>query len=372
MQIQCTKKLLEQLKTVDIIQDSSIAVDETSIFSWHANFVTINRHKSVILVNNQNRYVILLYKISKKDLKNIAELILDSIKKAFKAEGIRNEIIDRYLSEAKALVYTKSSSRSILSTLNSVEQEAWYSAEKFLDGQVSQPYFSLVMGDALRKIDGEYYKPIELLLEYLKIYLVDKESVLAVKSYQLMIRMDLEDYNVWRRIIVPEDITFRALHHAIQIVFDWKDYHIHIFDVFDGAEQVAYIGSTEECFDFSDLIECSIILDNKVFLGEYLPENYRVVYHYDSGDNWTHDIIVEKVMEDYPRRETICLGGEGERPPEDVGGESGYDEYLKVISDPKNPDYNFMVDWAIDQKAEEFNLDYVNARLKYNIYRLFD
>jgi len=371
MQIQCTKKLLEQLKTVNIIPDSNVAVDEKSIFSWHANFVTINRHKSIILVNNHNRYVILLYKISKKDMKNISELISNAIKKAFSTEGIRNDIIDRYLSEAKAVVYTKYSSRSILSTMNSVEDEAWYYEEEFLVGQVSQPYFSQVMGDALRKIDGEYYKPIELLLEYLKGYIVDKESVLSVKSYQLMIRMDLEDYNVWRRIIVPEDITFRALHHAIQIVFDWRDCHIHNFEVFQGTAQVAYIGSDEDCYEYSNFMEFSIVLDNKVFLGEYSPEKYNIVYHYDSGDNWTHDIVFEKVIEDYSKKETICLGGEGERPPEDVGGEGGYDEYLKVISDPKHPDYNFMIDRAIDQKAKEFDLENINVRLKHNIYKLF-
>ena len=74
MQIQCTKKLLDLLDTVSIKSDNNMLVDDTSMFSWHANYVVINRHKSIILVNNNNRYTILLYKITKKELKRMSEL----------------------------------------------------------------------------------------------------------------------------------------------------------------------------------------------------------------------------------------------------------------------------------------------------------
>ena len=47
----------------------------------------------------------------------------------------------------------------------------------------------------------------------------------------------------------------------------------------------------------------------------------RLTYEYDFGDNWQHDLLVEKIQPaekgtQYP----ICMEGAGDCPPEDVGG----------------------------------------------------
>lgn len=34
---------------------------------------------------------------------------------------------------------------------------------------------------------------------------------------------------VWRRIVLPEHISFYDLHRIIQIVFEWDNYHLHEF-----------------------------------------------------------------------------------------------------------------------------------------------
>jgi hypothetical protein len=34
------------------------------------------------------------------------------------------------------------------------------------------------------------------------------------------------------------------------------------------------------------------------------------------------------------------------RPPEDVGGKSGYENFLGIISDPKDPIYHEMLTWC--------------------------
>ena len=36
---------------------------------------------------------------------------------------------------------------------------------------------------------------------------------------------------VWRRVIVPDQITFFELHKIIQILFDWDDVHLHGFHI---------------------------------------------------------------------------------------------------------------------------------------------
>jgi hypothetical protein len=58
-----------------------------------------------------------------------------------------------------------------------------------------------------------------------------------------------------------------------------------------------------------------------------LGPNDRVRYTYDFGDNWEHDIVLEKVMEpDANDGRPMLLTGKGACPPEDCGGPWGYAE----------------------------------------------
>ena len=63
MLVQCTKKLLDELKVKPQPHG-----EEDPLFSWHANFITLNRRKTVVLVNDQNRYVIVLHGVKGKGL----------------------------------------------------------------------------------------------------------------------------------------------------------------------------------------------------------------------------------------------------------------------------------------------------------------
>lgn len=55
----------------------------------------------------------------------------------------------------------------------------------------------------------------------------------------------LEDTHppVWRRVLVPEKITFQELHDIIQILFGWRNMHLHDFRI--PAEQIV-IDAEEE------------------------------------------------------------------------------------------------------------------------------
>ena len=60
-------------------------------------------------------------------------------------------------------------------------------------------------------------------------------------------------------------------------------------------------------------------------------------YVYDYGDDWRHKVKVEKIVTlDAPIDTGVCIGGESARPPEDVGGPSGYGEFLAALADPKH------------------------------------
>ncbi|MDP4552619.1 hypothetical protein Q9251_17205 [Alkalihalobacillus macyae] len=47
-------------------------------------------------------------------------------------------------------------------------------------------------------------------------------------------------------------------------------------------------------------------------------------------------------------------------PPEDVGGEGGYDEFLKIVNDKNHPDQAHMVNWGTMQGYNKFNLKEIN------------
>lgn len=36
---------------------------------------------------------------------------------------------------------------------------------------------------------------------------------------------------VWRRVVLPDKITFGELHNIIQLLFGWEDVHLHEFQV---------------------------------------------------------------------------------------------------------------------------------------------
>ncbi len=75
--------------------------------------------------------------------------------------------------------------------------------------------------------------------------------------------------------------------------------------------------------------------------------NKLVDYIYDFGDNWEHIIKLEKIFPrdknvDYP----ICIAGKRACPPEDCGGIWGYENFLEIINDPDNEEYEDMIEWV--------------------------
>jgi hypothetical protein len=69
----------------------------------------------------------------------------------------------------------------------------------------------------------------------------------------------------------------------------------------------------------------------------------HIEYAYELGDNWQHVLEVEARLPAtagtvYPR----CARGECSAPPEDVGGVSGYKEFLEALFDPEHEEHEDM------------------------------
>ena len=116
---------------------------------------------------------------------------------------------------------------------------------------------------------------------------------------------------VWRRVLVPHDATIRTLHETVQVVMGWANCHLHEFIIHGKEYGVAYEGG----ISFADN-------PDKVRLSDFRFQPHEgFEYVYDLGDNWEHDIRVEKILAlDPARAYPVCIGGAQPCPPEDSGG----------------------------------------------------
>jgi hypothetical protein len=78
-----------------------------------------------------------------------------------------------------------------------------------------------------------------------------------------------------------------------------------------------------------------------------LGEKPRFEYVYDLGDHWVHVVEFEKplALEPVPRHAS-CIAGARARPPEDVGGVSGYGRFLEIMADPLDPEHADTKRWC--------------------------
>ena len=92
----------------------------------------------------------------------------------------------------------------------------------------------------------------------------------------------------------------------------------------------------------------------------------RFQYEYDFGDSWVHDVKVEKILPLDPEvKYPLFLEGERACPPEDVGGVWGYEEFLEIIGDPKNPEHDEYLEWAgEDFDPETLDIERINFWLR--------
>jgi hypothetical protein len=119
---------------------------------------------------------------------------------------------------------------------------------------------------------------------------------------------------VWRRLELPSGLPLDMIHEVMQIAFAWHGYHLHQFETACGA-----FGRPDDDGDwgFEEVGDESSVALVQVAA----EEKAKIVYVYDFGDDWRHDIVVEKITPAlpgvaYPR----CTGGRGWAPEEDSGG----------------------------------------------------
>ena len=189
------------------------------------------------------------------------------------------------------------------------------------------------------------------------------------KYYEIKVSIRDTHPPVWRRLQIPEGITFHELNAIIQLAFNWCGYHSYNFEIGASLYDMGIFIELPELDDGWGNYEIRNSKKEKV--DKYFKEYKRMKYTYDFGDNWIHNIIVEKIVEtDIKLTRPICIKAKMADLPEDCGGPWGYEELLDILSDEKHERYKEMKDWVNDgftnwyDDREYINLEEINMRLE--------
>lgn len=179
----------------------------------------------------------------------------------------------------------------------------------------------------------------------------------AAPVYQLKITLAEVEPPVWRRIRVRGDLRLGRLHTVFQKAIGWQSAHLHEWIV--GGRRYGEPEPDEPHYEVEE--------ESRLTLREAAPiEGTGFEYVYDLGDNWTHEVVVEKIDPPDPAFVSPeCLAGERACPPEDCGGPGGYENFLEAIRDRHHLEHEDLLAWAGGRfDPEAFDLAAVNRRLR--------
>ena len=176
-----------------------------------------------------------------------------------------------------------------------------------------------------------------------------------------VIKITLEDTHppVWRRVVIPEKITFLDLHEVIQVLFGWEDEHLHDFSI---PSKYICISDDNEGFGKYHYPETMTIVD------QLLLNNRWIRYTYDFGDNWRHKIAYEKTDEEYKLRHAVVLKAKGNNFEEDSGGVFGYEDNQQMEFNTEEVNQrlatmNFEVSESMTMVEDELNQMYLEEQM---------
>jgi len=322
MKLQCTKNLLDELK----LKPNENISECLPLFSWHCNVIKVGRRKTVVLVNDLTRCCVVLYGLKAKDFTKFDVLVKEAIKETLAAEHIHQEIIEHYIDDSGEIYYEKTQGKTMVARMNGICRDIQFYFDYLKPERIVQTGISkranhgIVRGD-----DKKYVYPYELLQEKLSEYYAREAR--QVKAFEVKVTLELENRKVYRDLILPADIDFKKLHQILQVAFCWKDYHLHEFSVLKNDICIQRIISYED--EYGDESLHDIKWETEITLHDVLSDDIKLRYVYDFGDYWEHSIQLVKVVESYQGNYPVCTEGEGYTPPEDVGGEGGFEAFDK-------------------------------------------
>ena len=134
------------------------------------------------------------------------------------------------------------------------------------------------------------------------------------------VRLDLVGAKppIWRRLLLPGDLTLPRLHDVVQAAMGWTDSHLHRFRTGRDHRSPAFLTPFDVEEGEEGMPEDGVRFDQLV-----AEKGDGLWYEYDFGDGWEHQLLVEEVLAEPPAAPRV-VAGKMACPPEDCGGIHGY------------------------------------------------
>ena len=131
--------------------------------------------------------------------------------------------------------------------------------------------------------------------------------------------------SIWRRLVVPADITLLCLHNVIQAAMGWSNSQLHYF----ADKRGKFYTTTRQAGAVSDGQRTRL---KTIFrtTGDW------VRYVYDCGVSWEHTVELEVIGDVTGRAGRVeCIAGQRRCPPEDCGGTANFAKLLAALAGKK-------------------------------------
>ena len=186
-----------------------------------------------------------------------------------------------------------------------------------------------------------------------------KKGAVPPEIYQLKVTLLGTSPPIWRRLLVPSDLTLAQLHDVLQAAMGWQDCHMHEFSV--GRRHFGRPSPDDRLMGMPPVEN-----ERTVRLSSVLGRvGAKAIYTYDFGDSWEHGLLLEKRLAPDPNTAyPVCTGGQLACPPEDCGGIGGFYDLMDALGDPAHDQHDELLDWVGDDyDPDAFSVDDVNRML---------
>lgn len=178
--------------------------------------------------------------------------------------------------------------------------------------------------------------------------------------YLFKINLLQSNNNIWRRILVSEDTSFRKLHEIISIIMDWDSSEIFNFYFQDLCYNIdgKIIDINPNFGLFSDMEELISVLEPISFYKDHFN---HCIYSHNSLVNWKMSFHLEKVDEikSFPE----VLEYNGDNPSFEISMEETI-EIAQAMQDPFSAEAMWMKSYLEKKGIERFDIDSVNEKLQ--------
>ncbi|NJO91493.1 MAG: plasmid pRiA4b ORF-3 family protein [Chloroflexia bacterium] len=171
-----------------------------------------------------------------------------------------------------------------------------------------------------------------------------------------------DNFGMYRRIQVMDNISFFELHCILQVAVGWEGIGLHEF-------KDLFIPDLVICdnYDYPEGAHGSVFDSQGYKIKGYLRHNSLTYYEYrDENDfPWLHIIFVEDVLEkEKDKKYPICLEGKRNWPPQNNEGWEGYHALVAAMKKRKGKIYqDYMSLFQTPYDPEYCNLAEINDKL---------